>query len=135
MSYLITKDVILQDFLEHSPYDMGDIARCKQHGKLELKMRLTNGNIIFYDFISKQYELICESGSLTEEAYKRAFSNRLYRMMRKKGYIQDDLAHLTGLSKARISYYINGKIIPNMYVVSKLAKALGCTVNELTDFD
>lgn len=53
----------------------------------------------------------------------------------KKGVKQKDIAVATGLSKAAISLYENGKSKPSMNNAFKIARFLNVTVDELFGYD
>ncbi len=57
------------------------------------------------------------------------FQNRLLEAMKASGKRATDLARETGLSKARISQYVNGRYIPKSDAILLLAKVMG--VSEL----
>ena len=57
------------------------------------------------------------------------FKDRLTEAMKARGIRASELAQRTGLSKARISQYVNGKFMPKSDAVLLLAEALG--VSEL----
>ena len=57
------------------------------------------------------------------------FKDRLNEAMKARGIRATELAQRTGLSKARISQYVNGKFIPKSNAILLIAEALG--VSEL----
>ena len=69
----------------------------------------------------------------TEWAFK--FKKRLRLMMEKKEYTQKELAMASGISEVSINRYYNGHRIPDAFNLAKLAKALGCTTDELAVLD
>lgn len=50
------------------------------------------------------------------------------------GYTQGDLARMVGVKKAAICKYEKGERVPNMEMISKLAKALGCRVSDINEY-
>lgn len=62
------------------------------------------------------------------------FADKLKTLMRSKGMSQKELANKTGLSSAIISMYANATACPSDKNISKLAAALGCSVEELVYF-
>ena len=69
----------------------------------------------------------------TEEEFKKYFARKLYRMMRSRGFNQDDLSMRTGLSICSISKYVNGIAIPSAFKIKLIADALRCSVEDLID--
>lgn len=57
--------------------------------------------------------------------------NRMKEFRIRKGLKQKDIAFTTGLSKAAISLYENGKSKPSMNSAFKIARSLNATVDEL----
>ena len=57
------------------------------------------------------------------------FKDRLTEAMQARGIRASELARRTGLSKARISQYVNGKFVPKSDAILQIAEALG--VSEL----
>lgn len=57
--------------------------------------------------------------------------NRMKEIRLQRGLRQIDVAKDTGLSKAAISLFENGKSTPSMNSAYKIAKALGTTIDEL----
>lgn len=47
---------------------------------------------------------------------------------------QDQLAHIIGVSKTRISEYENGEVNMTVTTAKKLAVACGCEIDDLFDF-
>ena len=69
------------------------------------------------------------------DKWKREFRTRLHRTIFMKGIPQWKLSELSGVSEVMISKYINGEAIPSAYVLYRLAKALGCSVEKLSNFE
>ncbi len=53
------------------------------------------------------------------------FQTRLIKAMKESGIRATDLAERTGLSKARISQYVNGRYVPKSDAILRLAEVLG----------
>ena len=51
-----------------------------------------------------------------------------------KGMTQDNLSKLTGIGQPLLSLYTQGKSLPSAQKVSAIAKAIGCSVNDLIGF-
>ncbi len=49
----------------------------------------------------------------------------------KKGWTQDDLARESGVAANTIARYESGRNMPSLDVAVKMARALGCSVDEL----
>ena len=73
-----------------------------------------------------------EGYELTDDELKRSFKDRLYRLMVHKGVTQEELAARTNTSQVMISRYMTGRCIPSFVMALKLARALGCSVEDLS---
>lgn len=97
----------------------------------ELLIKLEDGSKIIYDDFSKSYRNVpCDSHSMTEQECKKEFGIRLRKILERKGVSQLELSEKTGITPSDICNYVNGKISPTFYRVDKIAKALGCSVDE-----
>lgn len=69
--------------------------------------------------------------SKDEKRIAYIFSERLNDLIEKRNYHQDELADKTNLSTGCISNYRNGKRVPDLVTIVKLAKILGTTPSYL----
>ena len=72
---------------------------------------------------------------VNDELWKKEFSRRVKKMAFRKGYYIKDLAVKLGISENTMSRYMNGKTIPNAFMVKRLSEILGCSIDYLTNFD
>lgn len=99
----------------------------------ELVIKLRDGRVIAYDEYSNTIRYIARRDEvLTEEEYKKEFCRRLRRRMHVENITQIELSRRTGLSQGLISQYISGKANPTLHNVYKIARALGCSIDELS---
>ena len=63
-----------------------------------------------------------------------AFAEDIKKLRQKLFLSQTTFAKELGVSTATISYYLNGKRVPNLYRAEKLAEILHCTVEDLLHF-
>ena len=99
----------------------------------EMIVRLNDGDSILYDRENHTIRnLPRDASSMSEEQFRREFGYRLRRLMERRGLTQGELADRTGSSQVAISNYIRGKTTPSSYTVDKIAKALNCSIDELT---
>lgn len=68
----------------------------------------------------------------SEDNYQRDFSYNLMCKMADAGVNRGLLAEKTGISQVSISKYLNRKTLPSIYNCEKIARALNCSVSELT---
>lgn len=67
--------------------------------------------------------------------YAKEFGRRLKARMDEFNLTQMDLSKRTGVPQPDISMYINGKYIPSVTTVVKLARALNMTTDDLINFE
>lgn len=72
---------------------------------------------------------------VNDELWKKEFSRRVKKMAFRKGYYMKDLAVKLGISENTMSRYMNGKTIPNAFMVKRLSEILDCSIDYLTNFD
>ena len=99
---------------------------------------MTDGTKYDYHAMSKTIRNVKErpmhhDNLYDEEEWREVFADRLSELICTKGLSQQSLAEYTGLSKGAINNYISKKSTPSGYALSKLARALDCTVMDLTD--
>lgn len=96
-------------------------------------VRLNDGSYFLYDDFDKTLRKLPRDGyGLTEDECRKEFGFRLRRLLYCKGITQAELSEMTGIPQCSISNYICGKVGPNFYTVDKIAKALGCSLDELS---
>lgn len=71
---------------------------------------------------------------MSENEWLDIFSQNLEDIMEEKGYTQQNLADDTGLSKASISNYVNGKQMPTIKAIISMAYVLDLSIDEFIDF-
>ena len=73
---------------------------------------------------------------MTEQEWRDEFAHRLRKIARTKGYyFQKEWAELFDMSENTISRYRNGERTPDAYAIFRMAKALGCSADDLIMFD
>lgn len=76
-----------------------------------------------------------DSNNMSDEEISREFVFRLRQALYRKNMTQDDLSRVTGIPQYLISNYINGKTSPSFRNVDKIARALGCSTDDLRYID
>lgn len=72
---------------------------------------------------------------LTDEQERREFGYALRTRMKRSFINQDKLAERVRTSQTMISHYMTGRCIPNVLMARKIAKALGCSMDDLFYID
>lgn len=112
---------------------MDQIKEVKEINQWELLFIFVNGEKIIYDIDTGYHRNLFYKNinDLTEEQEKREFGYALRSMMRRRWITQEELAKNIGTTQAMISRYVSGKALPNILIGRKIAKVLGCSMDEL----
>lgn len=109
-----------------------DTVECYEVGPDELIAKLKDGRVFsYYNLHTTIRQLPTDDESLDEARCRYEFGLRLYRILERKGISQRELSERTGITQANISNYINGKVTPSFYVTDKIARAIGCSTEDL----
>lgn len=73
--------------------------------------------------------------NMSDDDYKKAIGDRLKTLLRDRSIRHDTLAEMVGVSRQSMSMYVNGRALPSIRIVRRIAKALNCDVRDLIDFD
>lgn len=133
-------DSIIEEFECLYPEIAEKVIDCYPSARYEITMKLENESRITYNWWDKQYYYIYREkfemidADLTEEQWRRQFSIRLNTKMGQFGMSRDKMSELTGISVVSLSKYCNARATPSGHNIRRIAKALRCSVSELTDF-
>lgn len=98
----------------------------------DLLITYTNGKRELFDtFDGYRRYIKYETDALTEEEHRKEFPKLLYKIMRRKGITQNQLAEKLNVSQSMISHYINGKALPGYSMLKKMANVLECSIDDL----
>ncbi len=131
---------IYDDFMIEHRYLKDEIKDWYTTEKNELIIELYDGVFYCYDYVTKD----CISsenvedffnGPRDEHDWKMRFVRRVRKLMALKGITQHVLSKETGIPQATLSNYLGGHIVPTAYKLTKIAKVLGCSTDDLINFD
>lgn len=131
-------DDIFEEFKTHHPYMVDNILDYEPRG--EFGVRIIGKDGVKYDYHATSKTVrrvdarpVHDFDDLTEERWRSLFSDRLNELMGVQGYSQQTLADYTGLGKGTINNYVNKKATPSAYALSRIARVLNCSVQDLTE--
>jgi DNA-binding Xre family transcriptional regulator len=125
-------DQLLTNLERTYPFLYEKMESYEMISNFDIHINLNDGSTVLYNDIDKTFRQLPENRyELTEEQCRREFAYRLNNLMRRKGVTQQELGEKTDISQPQISSYINAKSLPSFYNVDKIAKVLGCSVDEL----
>ena len=122
---------LFENFKLYFPSMFHNTEKFKEVGETEAIVYMKDGSRIVYDDLGKTFRnLPSSSERMTEDECRNEFGIRLRHLMYWRGITQTELAERTGISRVVLNRYIMGKSSPSFYAVDKIAKALGCSVDE-----
>lgn len=110
-----------------------DIKEIREINDWDLLISFEDGRKVIYDRFTGYHRNVFYDSvrELTDEQEKQEFARRLRTMMKRKYISQEQLAELVGTSQVMISRYMNGKTLPNVLIIRKIAKVLDCSMDDL----
>lgn len=130
----------MREFELMCPNVVNHIINCYETKDRRIIAELDDGSAVEYDLVLQSSRsamnidiLTRKRHPATEEAWRKLFARNLWRMMRYKGFTQVDLSEDTGISNSSLTYYTTGATTPSAYKILLIARALGCSVDELVD--
>jgi DNA-binding Xre family transcriptional regulator len=124
-------DYRLHNFKLAFPHIFNKMIGYREVNDFDLLVTLEGGKKILYDDFDKTFRALPKDVSdMSEEECKSEFAYRLRTHMKRKLVSQRDLSDMTGISQSTLSRYLVGISIPSFYKADKIAKALGCSVDE-----
>ena len=125
---------ILDRFKQYYPVIATNIVDWYSNGENTIIVILADGSRMEYHNILNTVRNVRNllEDEFNEENYQRDFSYNLFSKMADSGFNQVMLSEKTGISQVSISKYLNKKALPSIYNCEKIARALGCSVSELT---
>lgn len=70
---------------------------------------------------------------MDEKDIIKIFGYNLKNIMKNKNVTQEELAKRVDTSQVMISRYVRGETLPSVIVVRKMAKSLGCLIEDFFD--
>lgn len=129
---------IYEQFSLYHPYIAKDVDDYRPRGENGIRVTLVDGTEYDFYITSKSIRKVddrptYDHDEIQEEQWRALLADRLQERMIMTGFTQQTLAEYTGLGKGSIYNYVNGKATPSGYALSRLARALDCTIAELTE--
>lgn len=128
---------VLQAFKDRYPDFAKDVVDWYPIGQMEIAVKNSKGDKHIYNMINQTFAALktrkTSDTYLDEDEWSKEFSYKLNKKMRMIGINQEGLSDLTGISRVSISKYMNGKAIPSVYNLEKIAWALECPISEFTN--
>ena len=121
---------VYEGFKMNHHYEESEIEDWWPIGANSIIVQMRDGTKVEYPHILKTLRQVPEYNG-SEEEWRREFSRRLSFEMYERGFDQTYLAEKSGISQVSISNYIKRKTTPSAYAVDRMARALGCYMDDL----
>ena len=128
-------EIVYQDMLQNYSQLESKIIDWYPNGDHTIILKLDDGRKFVY-YIGGVLVCVYDPKNETNEAvdeseWRRLFSYRLRHYLCLSGIPQYEFARLLGITEAMLSRYLNAKATPSSYIISKMAKILGCPISYL----
>ncbi len=125
----------LANFKRYFPSFANKIEQVRDRGWHEIIVKLLDGRSIAYDDVDRSIRhLPDDSYNMTEQQCRVEFGSRLCKIMRQKGITQSMLSSDTKIPQPSLSKYVTAQATPSFYNADRIAKALGCSLDDLRYF-
>ena len=121
---------VYEGFKMNHHYKESEIEDWWPIGANSIIVQMRDGTKLEYHHMLKTLREVPEYNG-SEEEWRREFSRRLSFEMYERGFDQTYLAEKSGISQVSISNYIKRKTTPSAYAVDRMARALGCYMDDL----
>jgi DNA-binding XRE family transcriptional regulator len=109
-----------------------DLLDVKMLNDYEIYFSFKDGRRFVYDTVLRGSRGFYPEGhELTDAEWKTSFKTRLYKLMTHRGVTQAELADKIGTSQTMVSHYITGRSVPGVVAAAKIARVLGCSIEDL----
>lgn len=134
--------VIYNEFRKTHPNIGKNIVHWYPSGHLEITIKLADGTVIIYDHLTNRSKVkpgvqktVERKHFMGEMSWRKEFGERLRNIIRENGMTIVKFAEKLDISERALKYYLSGERTPSVYLVSRMAFVLNCSIGELTDFD
>lgn len=109
-----------------------DVIEIRKLNDWDLLIVFKDGKKILYDTSNGYYKNISYNhvNELTEEHEKAEFAYMLRSLMKRNFITQEEMANRINTSQTMISHYMNGRAIPSAIMLNKIAKVIGCSMDD-----
>lgn len=122
---------MFDQFASYFPRIADRVIKYYSNGHRELIVSLDDGAVLSFDSFDNSYRTLpSDPFNMTQTECAIEFGYRLRKKLEEKHMTQMQLSEKTGIAQYLLSDYINGVRLPKFHNVDRIAKALGCSVDE-----
>lgn len=122
-----------QYVMQINPFTKYDeVEEIKELNNWDLLITYKDGKKILFDRYTGYYKNISYGNinELSESQEKKEFAYMLRSLMGRNLITQEELAKRVDTSQVMISRYVRGETIPSATMLNKIAKAIGCSMDD-----
>ena len=113
------------------PFVTDDAPAMIDIGYMDLLVETKDGEYYIYNDMARTIRRVArDRHNVTGTEFRKEFGNRLRNIMFLRGLSQNELSERSDISQVTISKYTTGKSVPGFYNLYKIARALGCSVDD-----
>lgn len=122
---------IIEDFKLYFPLVAEEAVRYRVDREYnELVVTLEDGQEVMFDGYNYTLRNLPNIDNMSSADVRKEFGKRLRKIMERKHITQEQLAEAVNIQQSNISLYINGRTNPTFATVYKIARALGCSMDD-----
>ena len=109
-----------------------DVLEIKELNDWDLLIIYRDGRRILFDRCTGYFKNISYKNinELTEEQEREEFAYMLRSLMKRNWVTQERLAEKAHITRTMISKYVRGEAVPNALTLNKIAKVIGCSMDD-----
>lgn len=119
----------IKEFEMYYPEFVDEVEEYLDGDPWELIIKLKDGKVLSYYTPEKSLRYIPVEEECDDETFKEEFGIRLRRKMERAGFLQTTFAEATGIPRPQINNYLNGKRVPSIQTLIKMAAVLKCPLD------
>lgn len=124
---------ILNEFEMYHPGFYKQAVDWWASGRMSISVKLQDGSVFEYNQLENTLRKVNTDVSADDASMTKSFGKNVQKHIPFCGMSHGQLAEKLGITNAMLSRYIHGNSAPSAVKAFKIAKALGCTVDELFD--
>lgn len=131
--YYMDENYLWQYVLQIDPFaKKDDVIELTELNEWDLLIVFRDGRKILYDRFTRYYKNITYGNinELTAEQEKIEFAYMLRSLMGRNRITQEEMAERINTSQTMISHYMTGRSLPNVITLNKIAKVIGCSMDD-----
>lgn len=102
-------------------------------GPMSITVKLKDKSRFEYNYMDNTIRAIKTEATSNDDVIAKSFGYNLQKFIPLSGKTQNEIAQTLGITNAMLSRYVHGTSMPSAGKAFRLAKILGCSVDELFD--